>query len=241
MRLLDISFEDPAQNLSLDEVLLDSVEAGQSDEVIRFWESGTYFVVLGVSQVLRQEIREPVCLEDGVPILRRSSGGGCVLQGPGCLNYSLVLKRRDNPDLHTVRSSYCYILGEVRKALATIGLQVRHKGTSDLALGTKKVSGNAQKRRRESVLHHGTILYGMDVQRIARYLREPVERPQYRGARGHRGFIRNLEADPDQVRQAIASRFGAEGPAEKPRAAEVQASKRLAKERYASEAWIHRR
>ena len=49
MRLIDVSFNTPDKNLAYDEALLDAVEAGARDEVLRFWESSSLFVVLGVS------------------------------------------------------------------------------------------------------------------------------------------------------------------------------------------------
>ena len=91
MRLIDLSFDDPAQNLALDEALLDAAEEGRSGDTLRFWESPSTFVVLGTAQVFAIEVHEAACRRDGVPVLRRCSAGGCVLQGPGSLNYSLVL------------------------------------------------------------------------------------------------------------------------------------------------------
>ena len=100
MRLLDCSFQEPAMNLALDEVLLNDAEEGHSPEVLRFWESPVPFVVLGLTQRLSEEVHEDACARDGIPILRRASGGGCVLQGKGCLNYALVLdQKKINPSI----------------------------------------------------------------------------------------------------------------------------------------------
>ena len=241
MRLLDTSFDSPAENLAFDEVLLNSVEDGNGHETLRFWESPVPFVVLGVGQSFRQEVRDRACLADGIPVLRRCSAGGCVLQGPGCLNFSLVLSRENHPQLQTIRGSYCYILGLIGEAIETLGVRARHKGTCDLAVRGKKVSGNAQKRRRHSILHHGTLVYAVDVSLMTKYLREPVDRPQYRGQRTHRGFVRSLPLDPADLRNAIAHAFGARGKPRPPRARELREMRRLAREKYESLTWIRRR
>ena len=47
--------------------------------------------------------------KDNVPVLRRSSGGGTVVQGPGCLNYTLVLSKQKHPELNDLRRSYEWI------------------------------------------------------------------------------------------------------------------------------------
>jgi len=241
MRLLDISFKRPSENLAFDEVLLDGAEGGQVGETLRFWESRTPFVVLGVSQVLRREVWEKNCVADRVPVFRRSSAGGCVLQGPGCLNFSLVLRRDGHPELKTIRGSYCYILGRISEAFRQQGAAVRHKGVSDLAMGGKKVSGNAQKRRRKYILHHGTLLYGFDAQHMERYLREPGDRPQYRGPRTHRGFLRALPIQPQQLKEVVCEAFDVGGEPEKPQAWELRAARALAREKHEALEWIRRR
>ena len=241
MRLLDFSFRSPTQNLALDEVLLNRAESGKGGDVLRFWESAIPFVVLGVSQVLRQEVQEKNCVEDHVRILRRASAGGCVLQGPGCLNYALVLSHENHPEISTIRGSYCYILERLCEALQRRGVAARHKGTSDLAVGGKKVSGSAQKRRRRCILHHGTLLYNVDFEQMERYLREPVERPQYRGTRSHRGFVRTIPLTAHELREAVCEAFELEYRPSKPSNWEMETTKEMAREQYSRVEWIRRR
>ena len=241
MRVLDLTFKKPAQNLALDEILLEEAEAGKTGDTLRFWESDSFFVVLGISQILRREVEEKNCREDNVPILRRASAGGCVLQGPGCLNYSFVLARNEHRELATIRGSYCYILGRIAEALRKRGLSVRHKGISDLALSGKKVSGSAQKRRKRYILHHGTLLYKIDAGKMERYLREPAERPQYRGPRTHRGFVRALPLTPRELKDAVLDAFDIGAPAQRAKESEVREAKDLARDKHAAIAWIRRR
>lgn len=241
MRTLDVSFAKPAENIAYDELLLNDAEEGRGTNTLRIWESPAPFVVLGVSQVLREHVRVDACEQDGVRILRRTSAGGCVLQGPGCLNFTLVLSHAHFPQIATIRGSYCFILGRLAAALRARGVSASHKGTSDLAVAGKKISGNAQRRRKRYILHHGTVLYRMDPELMERYLTEPTDRPQYRGNRSHRGFVKCLSLDADAVRAAVADAFGA-GPTET-RAGkyELETIRSLVKEKFASPVWINRR
>ena len=240
IRLVDVTFHTPEENLAYDEVLLDQAEQ-DGREALRFWESESHFVVLGVSQVLREHAHERACDEDRVPILRRCSAGGCVLQGPGCLNYTLVLTHERHPDVATIRGSYCYILGHVCEALRARGVLAKHKGTSDIAAGGRKISGNAQKRRRKAILHHGTLLYGMDPDLMEKYLKEPSDRPQYRGARTHRGFVKCLTLSSDDLREALKSAFKAASSPSKPTRRETKAVRELVAEKYGTLGWTRRR
>jgi lipoate-protein ligase A len=180
----------PAEQLALDAAVFQAVEAGRGGEVLRVWESDRTAVIVGHSGVADREVREEACAGDGVPVLRRTSGGGAVVVGRGCLNYALVLSLEARPELRDVATSYALILGRLVAALDAPGLAVR--GTSDLALGDRKVGGSAQRRGRRALLHHGTILYDFDAALMERFLKDPARQPAYRAGRGHSAFVDNL-------------------------------------------------
>src|SRR5687768_735134 len=103
MKLLDLTLKTPAENLALDEALLDFCEQGQgADEILRFWEPREYFVVVGYANKVDLEVDRAACEKLNVPILRRCTGGGTVVQGPGCLNYTLILRIDHRSQLATV-------------------------------------------------------------------------------------------------------------------------------------------
>jgi len=107
MRHLHLTLPSPAENLALDESLLDAAEAGEIDTgVLRLWESPTYCVVLGRSSSAAIEVHLEACHQDCVPVLRRSSGGGTILAGPGCLMYALVLSFQDYPQLQAIDQAH---------------------------------------------------------------------------------------------------------------------------------------
>ena len=241
MRCLDLSFAEPEKNLACDEVLLDDAETGRGGETLRFWESPVHFVVLGTSQCLKDEVREEACARDAIPILRRCSAGGCVLQGPGCLNYTLILDREKTPPLRSIRSSYCYIFERILAGGKTLGLDLRHEGISDLVLAERKISGNAQRRKKRFILHHGTLLFDMDADLIHRYIAEPAERPAYRGARSHAAFIGNVPVSSAELKEMLRQAFGAVQPYDDLSGEERARMDLRAAERYASASWTYRR
>jgi lipoate---protein ligase len=238
MHLLDLTLPSAAENLALDEALLLEAESGRGGEVLRLWEWPRYAVVLGAGCVLAGDVDEAACAADAVPILRRASGGGTVLLGPGCLCYSLVLSYERGPALREITPSYIYILGLIGDALAGLLPAIEHAGTSDLMDGGLKFSGNAQQRKRDHLLHHGTLLYDFDLARIGHYLRMPGRQPGYRGRRDHAAFLRNLPAGVEELKRRLRDNWRAgEGMAEWPR----EAVRRLTAEKYTREEWIRRR
>jgi lipoate-protein ligase A len=207
MKVLDLSFSDPQENLTCDDELLLKADKAGGPEVLRFWESPVVFVVLGRACDEESDVHRDMCQKDGIPVLRRSSGGGTVVQGPGCLNFALVLSRSRHADLLSITRSYEYILKKVTRALEDCGIEAEFRPVCDLVLpgGEKKFSGHAQRRSRTHILHHGTILYGSDISLVTRYLKMPPKMPEYRRSRSHEDFITNVSLDVPRFKKALVS------------------------------------
>ncbi len=203
--MIDYSFDDPVDNLCYDDVLLQLAESGIITCALRFWESATPFIVLGRSGKLEDDLYASVVAKDGVPVYRRSSGGGTVVQGPGCLNYALVIPKQKV--WSDVRASYAAISTWLLEALAACGIKGSYEPISDLAVHGRKFSGNAQRRGRNHILQHGTILYDFDLGCISAWLAQPHIEPPYRAGRPHAAFITNVAVDPLTLKTTLAQCF----------------------------------
>ncbi len=210
LRLLDVTLPLPVENLALDEALLEELDEQGGDPVLRFWESDCHFVVLGRASRAAEDVDLSACEKDDIPILRRTSGGGTVLQGPGCLSYAFVFPLDWHPDLVRIRGTNQFVLERIATALRQWEPATAFLGISDLAIGGMKISGNAQRRTRRALLFHGTILHGMRADLVARYLKHPSRQPDYRSDRPHRTFLRTISAPPQALKQAIANIWNAE-------------------------------
>ena len=211
MQRRDITFPNPQDNINFDEVLFYLAEKHQAGEYLRFWESSSVFIVLGRIGRAEIDVKLNHTQEDNIPVLRRSSGGGTVVQGPGCLNYTFILERQKHPELNDLRKSYEWISARVIGALRQAGVEAYFRPISDLATGPseKKFSGNAQHRGKRYILHHGTILYKFDLSLISRYLNMPLDIPEYRKERPHTDFVTNIPLDPHVFKNHLAQNFSA--------------------------------
>ena len=235
MKYLDLTFPDPASNLACDEALLELCESNAEDGVLRVWEPENYFVVVGYSNKIVSEVNVTACEGKGIPILRRFSGGGTVLQGPGCLNYSLAVNNQRMGIPADLTVSYRFVLARHMKlCLSDPSEAVQIQGISDLALDGRKFSGNAQHRTRLCSLFHGTFLLRFDIPLIERYLRMPSRQPDYRHGRSHEAFLCNLSITPHDVRRALKQAWGVD---ETLHEIPVDRIKALVRERYSQNAW----
>jgi lipoate-protein ligase A len=238
MHFLDLTLSSPEENIALDEALLLAAESGDGGEILRFWEWPTPAVVLGSGGKIAEDVDEASCNADEVPILRRASGGGTVLLGGGCLVYTLILSYERDPELTDIRRSYRFILGRIAQALGENVGPIEEAGISDLVFAGRKFSGTAQQRKRSYLLHHGTLLYDMDLSLIPRYLREPPQQPEYRGGRSHLAFVGNLPLHRDEIKERLRRIWGADEAWSTWPAAEV---KQLVAEKYTDPQWTRRR
>jgi lipoate---protein ligase len=236
MNHLDLTTPTPAENLACDEALLDDSERRSSRGVLRFWESAIHFVVLGYANKVREEVDIEACRANDVPILRRCSGGGTVLQGPGCLNYSVILRIGDTPELQSITATNHFVMERNRQALASLlGKAVTIEGHTDLAWGGLKFSGNAQRRKRDWLLFHGTfLLRHFDRNLMEQVLLLPSRQPAYRQGRSHTKFVTQLNIASDIVKSALREAWDASTPAMNiPRERITQ----LVTEKYSREEW----
>ena len=155
------------------------------------------------------------------------------MQGPGCLNYSLVLNIASEPALGAIGSANRHIMERHRQALAgVLGRSVRVEGVTDLTLAGQKFGGNAQRRKRRALLFHGAFLLGLDVSMMRKFLPMPSRQPDYRQDRPHGQFLTNLDVPAAVVKGALREAWSAGECCERPPAI----SPGLA-QKYAGEEW----
>lgn len=237
MHWLDLTLPTLAENLALDEALLLDAEAG-GPEVLRLWHWPHPAVVLGAAGRIADDVDENACRNDNMPILRRSSGGGTVLLGDGCLLYSLILRFDRDPALSDLHASYRFILGRLQRGLQAHVPDVALDGGSDLTLGDRKFSGSAQQRKRTHLLHHGTLLYGFDFAPVCRYLRLPARQPAYRRQRAHADFLTNVPLTAEMLSAVLREAWQTVENLER-WPSEITST--LVEEKYSQETWTRKR
>ncbi|MDZ4815596.1 MAG: lipoate--protein ligase family protein [Verrucomicrobiota bacterium] len=212
MQWTDRTLSTPEENLAYEEALLDFCEQNSDLEVLRFWMPQSPFVVLGCSNSINRETNRAFCEARHLPILRRCSGGGTVLQLPGSLNFAVVLQIDRDPLLHNIVRTNDYVLSRNLLALDQ-HIKGSIQGISDLTIDNLKFSGNAQRRKRKCLLFHGTfLLNGVDLNLITQALSEPARQPDYRADRTHNGFLTTLPIASDDLKTSLKRAWEADSP-----------------------------
>jgi len=244
MKLLDLTLPSPAENLACDEALLDWRDENGGEEILRFWKSHETFIVVGYANKVATEVNVESCRAGQIPIFRRCSGGGTVLQGRGCLNYALILEIKENSPLAGISGANKFIMERNRNAIQNVGSSAPHalidgpviavRGHTDLTIGGLKFSGNSQRRKKNFLLFHGTFLLDFDLALVGELLRMPSKQPDYRQGRGHGEFLTNLKLPADTVKAALIKSWNATEELKDFPKSKIQ---KLAREKYLTGEW----
>jgi lipoate---protein ligase len=235
MKLLDLTLPSPAENLACDEALLDWCEENGGEEILRFWEAHETFVVVGYANKIATEVNIENCRAKQIPIFRRCSGGGTVLQGGGGLNYALVLQIKENSPIASISSANKFIMERNRVAVETLfKSQISVRGHTDLATDGLKFSGNSQRRKKNFLLFHGTFLLNFDLTLVSKFLRMPSKQPDYRQNRNHGEFLTNFNLSADKVKVALKKSWNAIEELKDFPKSEIQ---KLAAQKYSTDEW----
>lgn len=163
MKHMRLQGHDAALNLALEETLLDLLHPGEEGWFL-LWQNSPC-VVIGKHQQAEAEVDKNWLQAKDVPLYRRNTGGGAVYHDPGNLNFSFM-EYVDEP----LRVSFADYSAQICLALKSLGVEATPGGRNDIEVKGKKISGSAQLRRDGKVLHHGTLLYDLDLERLAALL-----------------------------------------------------------------------
>lgn len=209
LRLLTPEFTTLEHALATEEAILSAADARESLPTLLLWEWPSPAVIVGRSNAVTREVDVEACERDGVPVLRRCSGGGTVVLGRGCLCYALILPVEPHHRTLGISAVTRAIMQQTAAGFVATGRDVRVDGISDLVIGDRKFSGNSQRWQKHALLHHGTILYDFDLAQIAKYLQFPSRQPDYRADRGHTDFVMNLPIAKSAVMSILTTAWHA--------------------------------
>lgn len=239
--------ETPPMQMALDEVLAEAVAAGTRAPTLRIWEWERPTVVIGSFQSLRNEVDTDAAVAYGVTVVRRISGGGAMFIEPGnTITYSLYVPTSLVEGLSFERS-YAFLDDWVLGALHGLGIDATYVPLNDIASPAGKIGGAAQKRLAAgAVLHHATMAYDIDADKMLQVLRIGREKMSDKGTKSANKRVDPLRSQTGLSRAAIIeaykghfrSRYDTKdaeiSPAERARA------KQLVEEKFGTTEWLHR-
>ena len=182
MELFVNTSHDPAYNLALEELLAAEYE----HEFLMLWRNGPS-VIVGRNQNTLAEIDPEAVRALGIPVVRRTTGGGAVYHDLGNFNYTVARSGR-----LTGQESFAESAGVVLTALRAMGIPAEFSGRNDIVVAGRKISGSARRVLERRTLFHGTLLFDVDLNVLAKVLNPDAEKIRAKGVKSVRSRVMNL-------------------------------------------------
>lgn len=173
-RLLDYSSKNSEVNLAVEEAILRCLLEYDGTNTIRFWQNPPS-VIIGHFQDTKRVVDLVACEKLRVNVIRRISGGGAVYHDYGNINYSVFVKKESleanlRAAVEDVEKSYTIFCRGVIEGLETLGID-SYSIKGNIMVKGKKVSGSAQHRLYNVILHHGTLMVDVNMEVLEQILR----------------------------------------------------------------------
>jgi lipoate-protein ligase A len=237
----------PVLQMALDQVLAEEVGAGRRKPTLRIWEWNEPGVVIGSFQSVKNEVDIENAEKYGFQVVRRISGGGAMFMEAGSVITYSIYAPTDLVHGMTFADSYAFLDEWVITALKSLGIEAFYQPLNDITSPTGKIGGAAQKRLGTgAVLHHVTMSYDMDGDRMVEVLRIGREKMSDKGTKSANKRVDPLRSQTGLSRAEIIQRmegtftglYGAnKGDVT---AEELAKARQLVAEKFGTEDWLYR-
>lgn len=238
IRILETGYKPAALNMAIDEALIENIAEAP---VLRIYGWRPAAISVGYFQSIKEEVDLEKCSQLGVDVVRRLTGGGAVLHDLE-LTYSFITKQYPQNIMESCR----WICDAIVMSINRLGYDASFVPLNDILVNGKKVSGSAQTRRKGVLLQHGTLLLGVDVDKMFSVLKVPSEKLRDKIIKDVKERVTSLAGTTfddmaSSLKTSFAEKFDAKLVADSLSIEEISRAEWLAERKYSSKEWNLRR
>lgn len=192
MKYIVNNSNDPAYNIALEAYAF--LELTNIDEIFILWINKPT-IVIGKHQNTIEEINKEFIEENNISVVRRLSGGGAVYHDLNNLNYTIISSKNSDKafDFKTFSTP-------VIDTLKKLGVNAEFTGRNDLVIDGKKFCGNAQAYSKGRMMHHGCLLFDVDLSVLAKSLKVSNDKIESKGVKSVRSRVTNILSElPNKI------------------------------------------
>ncbi|MHB1171841.1 MAG: lipoate--protein ligase family protein [Lacisediminihabitans sp.] len=237
----------PVLQMALDQVLAEEVGTGRRKPTLRIWEWNEPGVVIGSFQSVKNEVDLQNASKYGFQVVRRITGGGAMFMEAGSVITYSIYAPTELVQGMSFADSYAFLDEWVIAALKSLGIDASYQPLNDITSPKGKIGGAAQKRLGTgAVLHHVTMSYDMDGDRMVEVLRIGREKMSDKGTKSANKRVDPLRSQTGLSRAEIIERMEAtfRGLYGLNRSEltleELAKARQLVVEKFGTEDWVHR-
>lgn len=190
-RLIKTGHKDAATNMAIDEAMFICRSRKTNTPVFRIYGWKSPSISVGRSQKPQDILNLERCRQKNISVVRRPTGGGMLLHDKE-VTYSVALNQDDLSLPKGVKKSFEEMTSFLIDAYKLLGvtsdfskktvkdphgisqLCLLRTEEYDITIKNKKIGGNAQARKKETILQHGSVPFSLDNRIISEVLKDPL-------------------------------------------------------------------
>lgn len=173
-RFLDTGYRTAAENMALDDVILESVSKDMSPNTIRLLRFRPPAVLVGYHQDVEHEVRLEYVKEKNIDVNRRITGGGAIYFDETSIGWEIIAKKGDLPTYRNFTALFETMCKGIINALRRFGISASFRPKNDVEIDGRKISGTGGTEKDDAILFQGTLLVDFDVETMIKALRIPT-------------------------------------------------------------------
>ena len=193
IRVIDTGLLSGAENMAWDEALLAARAQGIIPDTLRYLRFSPPVALVGYHQAVAEEIRVEYCLQEGIDVNRRITGGGAIFFDEGQLGWELIASRRSLSLGLTMEEITEAICRAAARGLETLGLEARFRPRNDIEIQGRKISGTGAAFEGDVFLFQGTLLIDFNLEHLIKALRIPIEKLNHKELTSARERVTSLK------------------------------------------------
>lgn len=247
-RLLDLGYREPLVAQTFYEAVAKAVHRGLSPNTLILLQPGNPYACLGYHQDLEKEIDLGFCREAGLPVIRRSQGGGATYLDRDQVFYQIVSKDSEVVP-RDVGEMFERLLSVTVETYRRLGVDAEFKPLNDVVVGGRKISGNGAGMHESASILVGNVILDLNYDLMARVLRVPDEKFRDKMAKSMREWVTTLKRElgkppsVEEVKDTYAKAFqeilGVELVKDEPTEEEWRIFNEETKPRHTSREWLY--
>ncbi len=173
-RFLDTGYKTAAENMALDDTLLECRARGESPDTVRLLRFRPPAVLVGYHQDVEHEVRLEFVREHGIDVNRRITGGGAIYFDETSIGWEIIASKDSLPPYRGMDELFEIMCRGIIRALRLLGINASFRPKNDVEVGGRKISGTGGTERGNAILYQGTLLVDFDVETMVKALRIPA-------------------------------------------------------------------
>lgn len=156
------------------------------DKIFLLWINKPSIIV-GKYQNTAEEINIEYVKENNIEVVRRISGGGAVYHDLNNLNYTII-----SNETKGTAFDFKALSQPVIDTLAELGVEAVSTGRNDIEIDGQKICGNAQAYIQGRIMHHGCLLFDVDLSVLVNALKVSKDKIESKGVKSVRARVTNI-------------------------------------------------